>query len=117
MPTKLELSRQAMLEIGVTAPDENLSAQDFADVGARYEQRLVMLQEDNYADFEADDIPDAAMPGLIRIVAYEIAPMFGVNRKTLVEANGDTWEDRGLAMLRRYMRQKPDYEATRVDYF
>lgn len=117
MATINDLAKQVMIELGRLSSGEDPSAEELADIRTRYEQRLVMLADDNYADWDASDIPAVAMPGLVRVIAYEVAPMFGVARQTLVEANGDTWEDRGLAMLRRYMRQKPSYEPTPMDYF
>ena len=117
MATVTDLVTRVMIELGKLASGETPSAEELTDVTARYEDRFEMLTDDNYADWDVETIPSAAMPGLIRVVAYECAPMFGVNRKTLVEANGDTWEDRGLAMLRRYMRMKPSYESTPADYF
>lgn len=117
MATQTDMATQVLQDLFVLDGTETADASDAATVVTKYTQRLVMLAEDNYADWDADSIPDAAMPGLVRVIAYECAPVFGKDRNKLVEPNGDTWEDRGLAMLRRYMRQKATYEPVPALYF
>lgn len=123
MATETDLATQVMQELLLIDANETPSAEDAAVIIARYHQRLLMLTDEDYSDWMAgsstadDVIPDAAMPGLIRVMAFEVAPMFGKGRERLIEANGDTWEMRGLAMLRRVMRKKPSYEPVRADYF
>jgi len=117
MATQQDLIKQAMQDLGVLGNNEDPSAEDFATAGDRYTQRLEMLVDDNYADWDADSIPDAAMPGIRRVIAYEIAPMFGVLKSDLVEPDGKTLEEKGLSLLRRYMRKKASYEETFVDWF
>lgn len=117
MATSTDLGTQVLQELGIIGAVDTVSAEDAALISTRYQQRLVGLVDDNYADWDADSIPDQAMPGLVRVIAYEVGPAFGAERATLMEKSGETWEDRGLAMLRRYMRKKASYEATPADYF
>lgn len=117
MATETDLVTQVMQELGINGATDTPSAEDTDLIKTRYEQRLISLVDDNYADWDADSIPDQAMPGLVRVIAYEVGPSFGAERSTLMEGPGESWEDRGLAMLRRYMRKKASYEATPADYF
>lgn len=123
MASEADLATQAMQELAVLPSGQVPSDEEAADVITRYHQRLVMLADENYADWpegsttSEDVIPAAAMPGLVQIVAYECANMFGVEKRTLTDATGTTWDDLGLIALRRYMRNKPSYEPVRTDFF
>lgn len=123
MATENDLARQSMQELGVLPSGETPTDEEASDVLTRYYQKLVMLKDENYADWDqgadatADVIPTAAMPGIIKIVAYECAAMFGIEKTSLVDSNGTNWDDLGLIALRRYMRNKPSYEPTIAEYF
>lgn len=123
MATETDLATQVMRELAVLPSGETPSDEEKDDILTRYYQRLAMLADENCADWPqgsttSDDvIPAAAMPGLVQVIAYECANMFGVDKKTLVDVNGRTWEDLGLIALRRYMRNKPSYEPVRAEYF
>ncbi len=116
MATETDLALAVMQELAVIPNGSLPTAQDYADIKLRYERRLVMLQDEDFADWDANNIPDAAMPGLTRLMAYEVAPLFSVPRAQLMES-GMSWEEKGMMMLRRYMRKKPTYEAVMADYF
>lgn len=123
MATENDLATQVMRELGVLPSGETPSDEEASDVLTRYYQRLVMLKDEDYANWDqgasttAEVIPAAAMPGLTMIVAYMCAPMFGVDKTTLVDSAGTNWDDLGLIALRRYMRSKPTYEPTVAEYF
>lgn len=123
MATEIELTAQVMQELGVLPSGETPTAEEGADIVTRYHQRLLMLADEDYADWtagattSADVIPDAAMPGLVQCIAYDVAPMFGVEKKTLVDDQGMSWKTQGEAALRRYMRKKPSYERVYTEYF
>jgi hypothetical protein len=118
MATSVDLAKDVLLELRQIEANADPSASDYADIKRRYYQKLEMLLDEDYADWDAESIPDAAMPGLIRVMAHEVAQMYGVDRRTLIEADGRTTiEDKGLALLRRYMRFRPSFEPTRIDYF
>lgn len=123
MATENDLAKQVMQELGVLAAGTDPSAEDGTDVLTRYHQRLLMLTDEDCADWMAgsaptdDVIPDAAMPGLIQCIAYECAAMFEVPKTRLVDEKGMSWKDQGEAALRRYMRKKPSYERVVAEYF
>jgi hypothetical protein len=123
MASESELARQVMQELGDLAAGTDPSAEDGTDILARYQQLLVMLVDEDYADWPAgtstseDVIPAAAMPGLVQIVAYECAPMFGHSKAALVDNMGRSWKELGQIALRRYMRKKPTYERVMAEYF
>lgn len=123
MATENDLAKQVMLELGVLAAGTNPSAEDATDILTRYHQRLLMLADEDYADWMAADapsddvIPDAAMPGLIQCIAYECAAMFDVSKSRLVDEKGMSWKAQGESALRRYMRKKPSYEPVVTEYF
>lgn len=123
MASENDLATQVMRELGLLPSGETPTAEEGADVIARYQQRLLMLTDEDYADWTAgttttdDVIPDAAMPGLVQCIAYEVAPMFGVERRTLVDEKGMSWKAQGEVALRRFMRKKPSYERVVTEYF
>lgn len=125
MATETDLAIQVMRELTVLPSGETPSDEERDDVLTRYYQRRVMLEDEDYADWPQgsnitdDVIPAAAMPGLVKVMAYECAPMFGGAelQRTLVDQTGKTWDDLGLIALRRYMRNKPSYEPVRAEYF
>lgn len=123
MASETELATQVMSELGLLASEQAPTAAEAADILARYYQVLLMLTDEDYADWtrgpnvSADVIPDAAMPGTIQVIAYECAPMFGVPKSSLVDRTGKTWRELGEIALRRYMRKKPSYEPVVADYF
>lgn len=123
MASETELATQVMRELGLVASEEVPTAAEASDILTRYYQQLLMLADEDYADWvqgpnvAADSIPAAAMPGTVQIIAYECAPMFGVAKSQLVDAQGRTWRELGEIALRRYMRKKPSYEPVIADYF
>jgi hypothetical protein len=123
MASETELATQVMRELGLLASEEAPTAAEAADILTRYYQQLLMLTDEDYADWTqgpnvaADVIPDAAMPGTVQIIAYECAPMFGIGKSQLVDRQGRTWRQLGEIALRRYMRKKPSYEPVMADYF
>lgn len=117
MATETDLAKAVMLELSVLPAGTDPSAEEGQDITTRYVQRLEMLLDEDYADWSANSIPTAAMPGLVRVIAYECGPMFGVARTSMHDSDGRSWEENGLMMLRRYMRKKPTYETVKADYF
>jgi hypothetical protein len=123
MATEEDLASQVLAELHLLDANDTPSAEDQLAIITRYHQRLLQLADDDYADWMAaastsdDGIPDVAMPGLIRVMAWECAAMFQISKIRLVDPDGLTWENKGLALLRRYMRKKPSYEPVRADYF
>lgn len=123
MASETQLATQVMRELGLVASEEAPTAAESADILARYYQQLLMLTDEDYADWtqgpntSADVIPNAAMPGTVQIVAYECAPMFGVAKSGLVDRDGKSWRELGEIALRRYMRKKPSYEPVMAEYF
>lgn len=123
MATENDLVSQVMSELGLLASEQAPTAAEASDILTRYYQRLLMLTDEDYADWMAgattvdDVIPDAAMPGLVQCIAYECAAMFGVERKSLVDDQGKSWKTLGEIALRRYMRKKPTGERVMAEYF
>lgn len=123
MATQQDLATQVMGELQLLPAGQVASAADYDTISTRYLQKMLYLQDEDYADWDTSAssstelIPDAAMPGLIRVMAWEIAPQYNVPRSSLVDPKGQTYEDVGLSLLRRYMRMKPSYESIRAEYF
>lgn len=123
MASETELVAQVMNELGLLASEQAPTAAEASDILTRYYQQLLMLADEDYADWvqgnnvSDDVIPAAAMPGTVQIIAYECAPMFGVAKSALVDGAGRTWRELGEIALRRYMRKKPSYEPVMADYF
>jgi len=123
MATETELVSQVMSELGLLAAEQAPTAAEAQDILTRYYQQLLMLTDEDYADWtqgpnvSTDVIPDAAMPGIVQVTAYECAPMFGLSKASLVDVQGRTWRELGEIALRRYMRKKPSYEPVIAVYF
>jgi hypothetical protein len=105
-----DLAVEVLIELNVIEGEEEPSAADEQLVIDRYRSRLVTLVDDDYADWSANTIPDAAMPGLRLVIAYECARAFG-------RVPDASLEDEGLTKLARLMRRKATYEPVRPDYF
>lgn len=108
--TEHDLAVEVLVELNVTEGEEEPSAADEQLVIERYQERLITLVDEDYADWSSNVIPDAAMPGLRLVVAYECARAFG-------RVPDASLEDEGLTKLARLMRKKATYEPVRPDYF
>lgn len=104
-----DLVREVLQELRVIG-DETPSPGDAKLVRERYLSRLETLTKDEYTDWEAEVIPEGAMPGLRRVIAYECATAFA-------KAIPQTLEVEGLHKLRLYMRLKSTHRRVRAEYF
>lgn len=105
-----DLVQAVLHELRIIAAEETAPPHYAKIVEARYRERLPTLTKDEYADWEVDVIPDDAMPGLRRVIAYECATPFG-------KAIPPALELEGLRKLRLYMRIKPTYRTTKAVYY
>lgn len=108
--TEQDLATEVLIELNVIDGEEQPSAADKQLVIDRYRSRLETLVDEDYADWQSNSIPEAAMPGLRLVIAFECARAFG-------RVPDASLEDEGLTKLARLMRKKATYEPIRPDYF
>lgn len=110
MATREELAEAVLEELISEDSHQAPNAADSEAVLRRYDRLHVNLTDDNLADWIASgDIPDGAMTGLTKIVAYECRRMFGANI-------GREVYDEGMRDLRKFTHDRPTYEPVKADY-
>lgn len=112
-----DLVQEVLHELKIIAAEETAPASYAKIVEARYRERLPTLTKDEYADWDADAIPDEAMPGLRLVIANECATPFGRKGTLIPTPPFRSPEHEGLHKLRLYMRIKPTYRPVRAAYY
>ncbi len=111
MATREELAEAVLEELISEDSHQAPNAADTEAVLRRYDRKHVNLTDDNLADWAVSgDIPEGAMTGLTKIIAYECRRMFGAN------IGRDLYEE-GLSDLAQFMCERRTYEPVRTDYF
>lgn len=111
MATREEFAQAVLEELVSEDSHQAPNAADTEAVLRRYDRKHVNLTDENLADWAVSgDIPDGAMTGLVKIIAYECRRMFGVNI-------GKEVYDEGLSDLARFMMHRATLEPVRPDYF
>lgn len=110
MATQTDLATEVLQELFVLDGGETASASDAALVIKKYTQLHPTLISEGHADWDLEVIPDAAMIGLTKRVAYECQIRFG--KVYPLEKKLE-----GTADLREYLRLHPTYEPVRATYF
>ena len=74
-----EFYTDVLAELGVTGPDNTASAEDVRVVTDAYAPLWAMLDERDLLTFGvADDVPDMSLLPMRWIVAFHLAPVFGI---------------------------------------
>lgn len=111
MATREELAEAVLEELISEDSHQAPNAADTDLVLRRYDRKLVNLADENLADWAStDDIPDGAMIGLTKIIAYECRKPFGANVRR------DVYEE-GLSDLAKFMCTRASYERVMTEYF
>lgn len=110
MATTTDLATEVLQELYVLDGTDTASAADAAKVIAKYTQKLPTLITEGYADWDTAVIPDAALIGLTKVMAYECRKVFGKQYER------EMYQE-GLSDLREYLRLHPTYEPVRTIYF
>lgn len=88
--TITELVQAVLEDMRVIGGDETASDVDSNSVKARYERVRQRYSEKQWADWSAtDDIPALAEEGVIDLVHYECARMFGKPRDPALKVEGE----------------------------
>lgn len=112
MATREELAQAVLEELVSQDSHQAPNAADSEAVLRRYDRKYVNLADENMADWDVSgDIPEGAMTGLTKIIAYECRAMFG--RDDL----GTDYRDEGVSDLARFMARRATFEPVRPDYF
>lgn len=112
MATREELAEAVLEELVTEDSHQSAAANDVEAVLRRYDRKYVNLADENLADWDVNgDVPEGAMTGLTKIIAYECRMMFG--RDDL----GTDYRDEGIADLARFMMRRATFEPVRPDYF
>lgn len=111
MATREEFAEAVLEELISEDSHQAANAADVELVLRRYDRKLINLIDEDYADWiGSGDIPEGAMTGLVKVMAYECRNPFGAN------ISRDMY-DEGLADLRLFMRGRALYEPVKVDYY
>lgn len=111
MATREEFAEAVLEELVSEDLHQAPNAADTEAVLRRYERKYINLADENLADWAVGgDIPDGAMTGLTKIIAYECRRMFGANI-------GREMYEEGVSDLARYMCRRATFEPVRPDYF
>lgn len=107
--TEQDLARAVLQELQTLAAEEEPAPADADLVKDRYRSKLATLIRHNYADWSSGSIPDEAMTGLVKVIAYECRVPFGkdYSRDLMTEGMND---------LRKFMGVAPTYEPVKASY-
>jgi hypothetical protein len=117
MATIAKLEKAVLQDLRMLAAEETPPAYLAAIVRERYLDRLPTLTKDDYADWEAEVIPDEALPGLRLVIAHECARPFGKSSSLIPTPPFRSLEEEGLHKLALYMRIKTTYRPVKATYF
>lgn len=112
MATQADLVKRVLRRLSVLEGGETPEADDDAVVDDTIADIFAELEENGLAYFELSDIPDAVMPGLIRMVASDVAPEFQAESELTVR-----WRTVGERMIRRVVSKQGDRQAEPHTYF
>lgn len=112
MATQADLAKRVLRRLHVLEGGETPSAEDDAAADDAIADVYAELEENGLAYFELSDIPTAVMPGLIRMVASELAPEFGAESQLTM-----AYRDIGERMIRRVVSKQTDHQVIPQTYF
>lgn len=112
MATQADLVIRVLRRLHVLEGGETPSAEDDATADDAIADVYAELEENGLAYFELTAIPTAVMPGLIRMVASELAPEFDAETQMTM-----AWRAQGERMIRRVVSRQTDHQTIPQIYF
>lgn len=85
MPTKTELAERVLKRIGMLDPSESPTAQEATDVIAVMDSVYESMKERGHILWTLTDIPTRYQDAFLNVVAFRIAPDFGLLKPELAE--------------------------------
>lgn len=113
--TRAELIRDTLVELSMLDPNESPTAEDYATTDRVCQQQLEALYDDGLIPFDLGaDIPARYMRPLVRVMAAELAPAYGVTSRAelLVLRSREAMVD-----LRKMREGTYLHTPARADYF
>lgn len=119
MLTKRQLVTRILLRMNKIASEETPTAADMAYVGGEYDSKRLEWRDRGLCwwpntSLDAEEIPDAAAPALIALMANVVGPAFGMMQPL---TNQLAQEEELLRPLRRLIAKHPTGEDTVFDIF
>ena len=108
--TRADLAKRALQKLSIVDALEEPSAEDGAYVRSVYDDKLEELRDEGLVYWDANAVPEAVVPALVKIVAAEIGPAFGLPFDAALH-------DAGLQQLERHMARAASGEQAEVLYY
>lgn len=118
--TKAELSARVLKYLNVVGAGQTATADDDTATQETIDSVYKRLRKLGLAPFATSAIPEYAQNGLRKIVAYEVAPLFGISQATLVSQTRKgprTIKEEGEDEIRQYLAGPKHPVPIRTEYF